>query len=881
MISGIWRALARGRSMFGQTELDRQFDDEAAAHIQIAIDDMVRGGMSEEAARREALLEFGGVAQSRERHRDERGLPVLEVAWQDLRYSARTLRRDPGFALVAVLMLGLGIGANAAVFSIVNQILLRPLPFKNSNELVWIEQSRARSGLSSQTYSVDAYERFRARSRSFTDVSGYFPFSSPDNDKLAANGEAVPITTISVLANFFSVLRVEPAMGRLFAPEETRLGGRPAVLLAYPFWRRQFAGDPQIVGRVINLSGQPVTVIGVLPEQFDFGSVFSPGTSADAFVPIIPDQMRDWGNTLSLLARLAPGVTTLRAGSEARSIAPELPFNAKHPEWKSGYTATVVGLKEHVSGQLRRALVVLWSAVGFTLLIVCVNLANLLIGRTGARSKELAMRAALGAGRGRLARQLLTESALLTGLGSALGLGIAWAVIAYVAHHGTVALPLLNTVRLDGAALAWTLLVAAASTIAFGLAPAMKMSTRDVQSALKEVGPGMSSGRGHHRLRASLVVSEVALACMLLVGAGLLLRSFLRVLDVDLGFRPMSVAAIKVDDVGGGNGEKRGAALEDLLTRVQAIPGVELAGVADNLPLERNRSWGLSAKGKQYREGELRGTFVYVITPGYLETMGVRLKKGRAFTWSDRSTTQPVVVINEAAARYLWPGEDAIDRIALINGRDTRVIGVVADVHESSLESTGAWQMYLPVTQAGPVGTYLVIRSTLPAASIAPNVMRTLRGLNPTQSATQLRPIQASVDRAVSPRRFFMLLVGAFAAFGLLLAALGVYGVISYSVTQRTQEIGIRMALGATASQVRRGILWQTVRLVSMGVMIGAAASAVLSRLIAALLFETAPTDPPAFVGTVILLAGAALAAAIIPARRASRVDPMKALRPI
>jgi len=409
----------------------------------------------------------------------------------------------------------------------------------------------------------------------------------------------------------------------------------------------------------------------------------------------------------------------------------------------------------------------------------------------------------------------------------------------------------------------------------------MKMSTRDVQSALKEVGPGMSSGRGHHRLRASLVVSEVALACMLLVGAGLLLRSFLRVLDVDLGFRPMSVAAIKVDDVGGGNGEKRGAALEDLLTRVQAIPGVELAGVADNLPLERNRSWGLSAKGKQYREGELRGTFVYVITPGYLETMGVRLKKGRAFTWSDRSTTQPVVVINEAAARYLWPGEDAIDRIALINGRDTRVIGVVADVHESSLESTGAWQMYLPVTQAGPVGTYLAIRSTLPAASIAPNVMRTLRGLNPTQSATQLRPIQASVDRAVSPRRFFMLLVGAFAAFGLLLAALGVYGVISYSVTQRTQEIGIRMALGATASQVRRGILWQTVRLVSMGVMIGAAASAVLSRLIAALLFETAPTDPAAFVGTVILLAGAALAAAIIPARRASRVDPMKALRPI
>jgi predicted permease len=880
MISGIWRAIARVRSVSAQTELDRDFDDEAAAHIQIAIDEFVRAGMSEDAARRTAVLRFGGVPQARERHRDARGLPILEVALQDLRYSARMLRRDPGFALVAVLVLGLGIGANAAVFSIVNQILLRPLPFKNSHELVWIEQSRARSGLSSQTYSVDAYERFRARSRSFTDVSGYFPFSPPDNERLTVSGESVPITTISVLANFFSVLRVEPAIGRLFTPEETRIGGRPAALLSYPFWRRRFAADPQIVGRVIDLSGHPVTVIGVLPEQFDFGSVFSPGTSADAFVPIIPDQMRDWGNTLSLLARLAPGVSVLRAGSDARSIAPELPFNAKHPEWKSHYTATVVGLKEHVSGQLRRALVVLWSAVGFTLLIVCVNLANLLIGQTGARSKELAMRAALGADRGRLARQLLTESAVLAAFGGALGLGIAWATITYVAHRGTVTLPLLNTVRLDGAAMAWTLLLATASTVVFGLAPAMKITTRDVQSALKEVGPGMSSGRGHHRLRASLVVSEIALACVLLVGAGLLLRSFVRVLDVDLGFRPMNVAAIKVDDSGEGSADKRSAVLQDLLARVQAIPGVQMAGVADNLPLERNRSWGLSAKGKHYREGELRGTFVYVVTPGYLETMGVRLEKGRTFTWSDGSTTQPVVVINESAARYLWPGENPVDRIALVNGRDTRVIGVVADVHESSLESTGAWQMYLPVTQAGAVGTYLAIRSTLSAASIGPNVMRTLRALNPTQSATQLRPIQASVDRAVSPRRFFMLLVAAFAAFGLLLAALGVYGVISYSVTQRRQEIGIRMALGATASQVRRSILWETMRLATTGAVIGAIAAAMLSRLIASLLFETAPTDPVAFAATVILLAGAAFVAAMIPAGRASRVDPMQALRP-
>ena len=584
--------------------------------------------MSENAARREALLRFGGVSQSRERHRDERGLPILEVALQDLRYSARTLRRDPGFALVAVLMLGLGIGANAAVFSIVNQILLRPLPFKNSNDLVWIAQAAGRSGLSSLTYSVDAYERFRARSRSFTDVSGYFPFSSPDNDRLSTNGESVPITTISVLANFFSVLRVEPAIGRLFAPEETRLGGRPAVLLAYPFWRRQFAGDPQIVGRVIDLSGRPVTVIGVLPEQFDFGSVFSPGTSADAFVPIIPDQMRDWGNTLSLLARLAPGVTVLRAGSEARSIAPELPFNAKHPEWKSGYTATVVGLKEHVSGQLRRALVVLWSAVGFTLLIVCVNLANLLIGRTGARSKELAMRAALGAGRGRLARQLLTESALLTAFGSAVGLGhrLGGHRLRRASWNGGAATLEHRSPRRGG------LGVDTARCRRLDHRVRSHAGDEDVDER-RAVGAEGGRAWHEHRPRTSSL-ARVAGRVGGRVGVHASRRR--RSLASQLPSRARRRPRISPDERGRDQGrrcqrrerEKRAAALEDLLARVQAIPGVELAGVADNLPLERNRSWGLSAKGKQYREGELRGTFVYVITPGYLETMGMRLRRG-------------------------------------------------------------------------------------------------------------------------------------------------------------------------------------------------------------------------------------------------------------
>jgi predicted permease len=880
VISALRRIVARVRAVFGHADLDREFHDEAAAHIQLAIDENVRRGMSDEDARREALVRFGGVLQSKEYHRNARGLPIVEVAIQDLRYAVRTLRRDPGFAFVAVLMLGLGIGANAAVFSVVNEILLRPLPFEDPQRLVWIEQTKGRSGLSSLTYSVDAYEGFRARNRSFEDVTAYFPFSSRDNYRLGGHGDPLPLTAMSVVGNFFQVLGVKPAIGRGFTPDETRRGGRAAVLLAYPFWQRQFAGDARVVGQVIDLNGQPVTVVGVLPERFDFGAVFSPGTRVDAFVPVIPDEMRDWGNTLSLIGRLRPSVSIERANAEAHAIVPELYFNLKYPNSKGSYTAKVLGLKEHVSGQLRRSLVVLWCAVAFTLLIVCVNLANLLIARTGARTKELSMRAALGAGRGRLIRQLLTESLLLSGAGAVVGLGLASAVTRSLARQGSVTLPLLSSIRLDGAALAWTLLIAAASCIVFGLVPALKMATSDLQSALKDVGHGVSAGRSHHRLRSSLVVSEIALACMLLVGAGLLLRSFLRVLDVDLGFRPAGVAAIKTE-LGGGSPQQRGVIFEDALRQIRAIPGIEMAGVTDNLPLEGNRSWGLRAKGKQYRDGELPGTFVYVITPGYLETMGMRLRKGRLFDWGDGSGSQPVVVINETAARYLWPGADPVGQMALVNGKDTRVIGVVSDVRETSLEKKGAWQMYLPATQAGPVGAVLTIRSTLPASALAPSILGTLRSLNPAQPTTQLHPIQASVDHAVSPRRFFMLLVAAFAAFGLMLAALGVYGVISYSVAQRTQEIGIRMALGATASRVRRGIMWQTMRLVILGMIIGATAAAALSRLIASMLFETAPTDMTAFVGTMILLAGAALAAAMVPAYRAARVDPMRALRPM
>jgi predicted permease len=669
-------------------------------------------------------------------------------------------------------------------------------------------------------------------------------------------------------------------LGRLFRPEECQKNAPPVTLLDYAFWKRHFVSDPDIVGKAVNFDGQSVTIIGVLPQTFDFGSVFSPGSKVDTYGPVILDDMEDWGNTLALIGRLKPGVSLGQAQAEADLLFPHLQFNFKHPDWGGNYTAKLSILKEYVSGKLRRSLIVLWCAVGLILLIVCVNLSNLMLARAAARSKEFAMRSALGAGRGRLVRQLLTESLLLSGIGAVLGLGLAYGITFYLAHQGSIALPLLSSVTVDGSALAWTLLITVATAIIFGLAPGLKMSRSNLQAALKDSGQGLSEGKKHESLRAALVISELALACVLLVGAGLLLHSFLRVLDVDLGFEPSRTAAIKVDinDRSPG-GKGRGAVLNAMLQRVRSVPGIETAGITDNLPLDMNRSWGLSAKGKQYKQGELPATFVYVVTPGYLNVMGMRLLAGRDITWEDETDKERVVVINQTAARYLWPGEDPVGRMAVVSGMDTRVIGVVADVRESSAETAPGWQMYLPMMQVGPVGANLVVRTKLAPEVLASSVMATLRSINPAQPATEFRPIQNIVDHSVSPRRFFVSLVGIFAMLGLVLASLGIYGVISYSVTRQTQEIGIRMALGATVVNVQLRVIGKTLRLALIGIVLGAIASFAMARAITSLLFAIQPNDPPTFTSTILLLAVVAVVAGYVPARRAARINPMTALR--
>jgi len=875
----IREGLQRLKAFFRKDALDRDLEAEMASHMEMAVEENRKKGMSEEEARRQAAIQFGGVQQTREGHREARGLPLLDMLLQDLRYTFRTLRRDRGFAFIAVVILALGIGANIAVFSVVNTLLLRPLPFPHAEQLVWFSGNHGQGGLSGVTYNIGSYEEYAKHAQSFEEVTCYQAFWGSTEFNMTGHGDPKHVQAVMVANNFFHMLGLNPVLGRTFTPAEHAKGAALVAMLTYPFWQREFGGDPAVLGRTVILSNQAVTIVGVLPQSFDFASVFSPGLRVDFFIPAYMDEIRTWGNTVAIVARLKPGVTLGQAQAEVNILSPQ--FRAAHPDpdWFMEYTADLSFLQDYVTGKLRRSLMALWGAVGLMLLIVCVNLSNLLLARLAARSKEFAMRFALGAGRARLIGQLLTESLVLSVIGATLGVAIAFGVTSYLAHQGSIALPLLNTIRVDGAALVWTLLITLLVGILFGIAPGLILSRTKVQENLKDAGRGLSEGRKHDRLRSTLVVSEVALACVLLVGSGLLLRSFLHVLDVDLGFQPSNAAVMDINYDSGPKGEKIAASLQQIVTAVKAVPGVEAAGVADMLPLDRDRSWGLVNPSREYGKKDDQSAIVRIVTPGYLEAMGIRLIEGRDISWQETFDREPVVVINATAARYHWPGQSPIGREARgFANKPGRVIGVVADVRVSSLESSPGSEIYLPAT-IDPEGAQLVVRSKLPPDVLTASIMPVLRQLNPAQPKNTFRPLQSLVNRSVSPRRFFVSLVGVFAMLGLTLAALGIYGVISYSVTRQTHEIGIRMALGASGGQVQRSVMGKTMRLATVGIAIGAAVSFVIARWMESLLFKTEPADPVAFISMVLLLASIAALAGYVPSMRASRVEPVVALR--
>ncbi len=853
---------------------DADLERELQSDIELEEEEQRERGLPPREARHAALRAFGNPTLVREQTHATWSWNWLESLASDLKYGFRGMGRNAGSTLFAILIVGLGIGGASTVFSVVNALLLRPLPFRDPGQLVWISNG--------ENYSTqpEHYSDLRNQNQSFSDLAGWPGTYSSGDRELTGAGEPERLTSVPVTGNFFALLGVEPAIGRSFTREECqgKYSAPPAMLLSYGFWRRRFRSDPNVVGQKLTLNSQPVMIVGVLPASFDFASVFAPGTPIDIFIPWpLTDNTKPAGNSMNIVGRLKPGATVDGAQAELTVLAKQLV--SRHPE-RNPIFPRLVPLEQHVSGQVRPALMVLMCAVGVVMLIVCANLAHLQMARMGTRQKEMAVRAALGAGRFRLLRQVLTESVILSSCGAALGLLLAVAGTRAVAHLSAFNLPLLASVRVDGSTLAFTLLAAVASGVLFGLAPALQVPAYRLREGLQDTGRESSGSSRHGWLSDGLVVSQFALACVLLVGAALLIQSFLRVLDVNLGFRPEHAAALRIDPgFRIASLAQQNSFIDDVLHRARSVPGITAAGISDVLPLDGDRSWQVSGKGQVYEKDHYPEAFIRVVSDGYFEALGIPLQSGREFTESDRGSSEPVVMVNETLARTLWPGQDAVGKMMTQDG-GRRVVGVVAEVHHGGPESSGGSEMYLPMRQTGDYAAMrLVVRTALPPDSLAAGIRMALRPLDPNLPVTEFQTLQGLVDKAVSPRRFLVILLTGFAGFALLLASLGIYALISYSVNQRTKEIGIRMALGASSWLVRRGVLTRTLRLALAGVALGTLGSFALSKWIESLLFGTTPANPAVFSCVGLLLCAVALVAAYVPARRASRIEPLQALR--
>jgi len=820
------------------------------------------------------------VSVRRSSPNESAGTPFLENLRRDVRYAVRTLGRDAGFAAFAILIVGLGVGASCTIFSVVNTLLIRPLPFRDPGRLVWIANHRDDTNdMSGKTSQTDYLLDVRARNQSFVELAAYYAFYGLGDAKLIGDGQPERLTSVPVTQNFFTLLGVEPQIGRQFSAEECKQNGPRVAMLGDGLWRRKFAGDPSIIGRALSFDGGPVTVVGVLPATFDFATIFTPGSRVDMFEPLpLSPEINRQGNTIAIVGRLKPGVSVESARAETAVLGKLL--MQEHKE-RNDFEPKVSGLAEQVSGRLRPTLVVLACAVGVVMLIVCANLSNLLLARGAMRKKEMAIRTAMGAGRGRLIGQMLTESLVLSCCGAALGLLLAFVGTRALAHLTSVSIPLLSAVRIDARVLGFTLVAALLTGLLFGLVPALEVQDLKLHDTLKDSNRGSSQGRGHAWLRGALVVAEIGLACVLLVGAGLLIRSFLRVLDVNMGFRPERAAALRIDPNSSyKTQEQKNSYYTEALHRVMDVRGIEAAGLSDSLPLGHNRSWGVAAKGVQYTPQNYPEGFPRIISDGYFHAMGIPLKAGRDFTERDTKGSLNVIILNETLAKSLWPGEDPIGKIVRADDPERTVVGIVGDVHHMALEEGSGNEFYIPMRQTQDYGTVdLVMRTSLRTAELASSLREALRPIEPDLPTANLRTLQTLVDRAVSPRRFVVLLLGGFAGFALVLASLGIYAVISYSVSQRTQEIGIRMALGASAETLERSILLKTLGLAGIGMVVGVAASWALARTLSGLLFGVTSSDPVTFAGMLVILTGVAALAGYLPARRASRIDPMSALR--
>jgi putative ABC transport system permease protein len=806
----------------------------------------------------------------------------MQNFWQDLRCGARMLLKQPGFTLIAVITLALGIGANTAIFSVVNAVLLRPLPYPEPERLVKAFLTNPAQGESNSTLGMADFLAVRERNQSFENVTA-FSFAA---FTLTGGERPEEVSGAWVSADFFATLGVTPARGRAYQAEDERPESARVAVISHSFWQQRLAAEPQVIGKTINLDSTPYTIIGVMPESFHFA--LTPEAELWPVQVIRPPRFRPpYFNRC--IGRLKPGVTEQQAQADLSAIAaqvqrqfPDSPFNAM----------STIPLMNSVVGEVRRALLVILGAVAFVLLIAAANVANLQLARAASREREMAVRRALGANRWRIVRQLLTESLMLAAIGGVVGLLLAlWGIDLFRAF-GPANLPRLQEVNLDGRVLGFTMLAALLSGLIFGMAPALQSSRADLNESLKEGGRAGTESRGRKRLRGLLVVAEVALTLVLLVGAGLLLNSFLRLQEVNPGFQPdhLLTAQISLPPARYAEDQKIIAFHQELINRMKGLPGALAVGISMSLPpnqLQISNPFGI--EGYPLAPGQARPLAEEMtISPDYFTALGVPLLRGRFFTDADKAGAAPVLIINEAMARRFFPNEDPVGKRLQTgdpspNAPWETIVGVVGNVKYTGLEADETPTLYVPYTTPDWVSwsrrMYLVVRTAGEPLGLSSALRRQVRELDQDLPVINLSSMEQVIHESVKEPRFRALLIGLFAGVALLLAAIGIYGVISYAVTERTHEIGIRMALGARAGDVLKLVIGQGMKLALSGVAIGLVASFALTRLMKTLLFGVSATDPLTFAVIAVLLTGVALLACWIPARRATKVDPILALK--
>ena len=811
----------------------------------------------------------------------------METLLRDIRYGVRSLLKRPGFAAIAVITLALGIGANTAIFSVVNAVLLRPLAYPEAERL-FVPWGRKSDTQHNAVVSYPDFVDWQAQTKTLEHIAAY-----NSSGTLLREGDAEPelIVGAAVSADLFPLLNVAPILGHPFSRTDDQQNAPPVIVLGYGLWQRRFNADPNIIGKQIRIGSTSATVLGVMPEGFLFPAQATKTEFLRPLAATLGDRAQQRSSySLRVVARLKPGMTAAAAESEMKAIGVQL--EQQYPDEGFRLGARLISLHDEVTWGAKTPLLVLLGAVGFVLLIACANVANLLLARAAARQREIAIRTALGAGRLRVVRQLLTESLLLSLVGGALGLLVAWWGVHFLLASSPLNITGLKNVGLDTNVLVFTAVVSVLTGVIFGLAPALQASRADLQDSLKEGGRNAGGTAVRNRVRAVLVVVEVALSLVLLVGAGLLGKSFLLLSEVRPGFDPEHVLTtnISLAKVKYPQPEQQQAGFAEVVSRAAAIPGVEAAAVIDPLPLsgDTNANTFLIAGRPALRPEDKPISNHRTISPDYFRALNIPLSRGRLFDERDNQHTPPVIIVNETLARLHFAGTEALGQHIFIEGERgdndqppaREIIGIVGDVRHESLDVESGAEYYVPYTQAPEPAMSLVVRSSADdPASLAGSVRAVIKQIDKDQYVATIQPMTKLVAESVARRRFNALLTGLFAGVALLLASIGIFGVLNYTVAQRTQEIGLRVALGAQTRDVLRLVLGQGVRLILFGLALGLAASLALTRVLAGMLFGVTPTDPFTFVAVSFLLAGVALLACYIPARRATKVDPLVALR--